>query len=86
MLKDVGMACQKVCKQGRDNIIVDVNYKASPLRIISKHVITLTATTLQISIPNFCRSHHDRPAGAAAQKTTLFSVAISWQLNAATYR
>ena len=25
MQKDVGMACQKVCKQGRDDIIVKVN-------------------------------------------------------------
>ena len=28
MLKDVGMACQKVCKQGRDDIIVKVNLQS----------------------------------------------------------
>ena len=26
--KDVGMACQKVCKQGRDDIIVKVNLQS----------------------------------------------------------
>ena len=28
MYKDVGMACQKVCKQGRDDIIVKVNLQS----------------------------------------------------------
>ena len=27
-IKDVGMACQKVCKQGRDDIIVKVNLQS----------------------------------------------------------
>ena len=28
MLKDVGMACQKACKQGKDDIIVKVNLQS----------------------------------------------------------
>ena len=28
MYNDVGMACQKVCKQGRDDIIVKVNLQS----------------------------------------------------------
>ena len=27
-VKDVGMACQKVCKQGRDDVIVKVNLQS----------------------------------------------------------
>ena len=31
--KDVGMACQKACKQGRDDIIVKVNLQ-SPIPLV----------------------------------------------------
>ena len=46
-VKNVGMACQKVCKQGRDDIIVKVNLQ-SPIptsfyiAVLSKLKTTLT--------------------------------------------
>ena len=36
--KDVGMACQKVCKQGRDNIKMKVNIQSSIPTVFTFHI------------------------------------------------
>ena len=44
-VKDVGMACQKVCKQNRDDIIVKVNLQ-SPI-----------PTSFYITVANWCEKY-----------------------------